>query len=122
VNKSRCTFHKGAGALVTVCNVMARLPSEGVPDELMLNHHLMHPAALVLRYRLVYAGTTAKDFRKAVRKYSERRGLQHFQRARDCPLTILRVDPQSSNACFRRTADYVLQVYGPGDDRRRMLA
>jgi hypothetical protein len=60
---------------------------------------------------------------RVLRKYSVPRGLQHFQRARDCPLTTLRVDRQSSDVpYFRRTGNYVLQVCRPGDDRSRALA
>jgi len=58
-----------------------------------------------------------------LRKYSVPRGLQYFQRARDCPLTMLRVDRQSSDVpYFRRTGNYVLQVCRPGDDGSRALA
>jgi len=40
------------------------------------------------------------DSLRVLRKYSVRRGVQHFPQLRDCPLTVLRVDHQSSNVTF----------------------
>src|SRR6516164_10153279 len=40
------------------------------------------------------------EFCAVLRKYSVRRGVQHFPQLRDCPLTVLRVDHQSSNVTF----------------------
>ena len=43
MNNSRRTFLKGVGALGAAYHAMPQSPSEDVPDDLILNYHLMHP-------------------------------------------------------------------------------